>query len=210
MKKSIVLLFTAVLLLTLAGCGPVVSSLPQTSPTLTSILNAGGDVDLQNSTYAENASVNTADITIENADLGGKILTVNAPGVTLRNISNADLVIGAGVDDGDVFVESCAFNTVTVNGGGANSIHFRTTTITHVDVQKHDVRVVLEEGTAIETAKINADNAKLEAAVTDEEDETAVPASVGTLEVADDTDGVVIQKVTATAVVIKENVKTLL
>lgn len=170
------------------------------SKTLTQTLNAGGNVNLGGKTFSENAAINTANITVSNANLGGKTLTINKAGVTLKNITNANLVIGEGVGNGDVTVDSCSFNNVTVNGGGANSIHFKTTTVTRVVVSKKSVRVVLEGDTKVTTAEISGNGAKLEA-------EANSTAKVSTLEVAPNTSGVQIQKVEAETIVLKENVK---
>lgn len=200
MKKNILGMAAVLLVLTLAGCpGPSTPSTPAT-PTLTQTLNAGGNVDLAGASFTENAAINTANITVQNANLGGKTLTVNAAGVTLKNISNANLVIGENVGNGDVTVDGCTFGTITVQGGGANSIHLKTTTVQRVTVEKTSVRVVLEGSTTVQTAEIKGNNAKLEAA------ENAT-ASVNTLEVAGNTTGVQIQKVNATSLVLKENVK---
>lgn len=201
MKKVLLSLTALLFILFLAGCPhpdlPAASSTPET---LTDFLNVGGNVDLQNNAYSENATVFTTGITISNADLGGRTLTVNARNVTLQNITNANLIIGEAVGDGDVFIEGCSFNTVTVNGGGANSIHFKTTTISRVEVKKTSVRVVLEESTSVGTAEISGDHAKLEAS-------DGSSASVGTVEIANNTNGVQIKQVEATTIVVKENVR---
>ncbi len=206
MKKLISGLAAVLLILSLVGC-PSPETPGKDPETLTQILNAGGNINLEGKIFSEDAIINKTGITVENADLGGKTLTVNAAGVTLKNIKNANLVIGESVGNGDVFVESCNFSNVTVNGGGANSIHFKTTTVTYVNVKKESVRVVLEEGTIVENATISADNAKLEAKTTEGNTDASTVPSVGTLEVSGDTKGVQIQKVTATTIVLKKNVK---
>lgn len=203
MKKIILGLAVIFLLFSFTGC-PSPNNGPET---LTQILNAGGNVNLNNQKYTEDAAITTKGITVENADLGGKTLTVKAAGVTLKNITNANLVIAEDVGDGDVYIEACSFADVKVNGGGKDSIHFKTTIVTHVDVIKSSVRVVLEEGTKIENATINADNAKIEAKPAEGNTDASELPSVGTLEVAGNTSGVQIQKITATAIVLKKNVK---
>lgn len=201
MKKLFKGLLTALLILSLSGCGLISSLQPKEEKlTLTKVLNAGGNIDLENASYAEDAQINTADITVSNAKLGGRTLTVNKPGVTLKNISEANLVIGEAVGDGDVFVENCDFENVTINGGGANSIHIVKTTISRVEVKKESVRVVLEESTKIDDVKVSADNSKIEAAENSN-------STIENLEIADNTSGIKIQKVTATTITVKENVK---
>lgn len=200
MKKFFLGLAAALLVFSAISCKQAADSEPK-AKTLTQLISTGKSVDLKGATYSEDAEIKKGgNITISNANLGGKTLTVSAAGVTLKNITNANLIIGEAVGEGDVTLDSCDFNDVKVLGGGANSIHVVTTKIKKIEVKKTKVRVLLEDKTEVTEVAIKADGAKLEA-------EKDSEASVGSVEIAQNTSGVTIQKVKATEIKINSRVK---
>ena len=107
------------------------------SASLSQIINsASGNVDLAGASYNEDAEITRA-CTISNADFGGKTITASVSGVTLSNIKNAVIVAGAGIGEGDLIIADSNITTLTVLGGGANSIHLKgATTVETVSVEK--------------------------------------------------------------------------
>lgn len=201
MKRFFLGLAAALLVFGAISCKQSAGNDEPKAKTLTQLISTGKSVDLKSATYSEDAEIKKGgNITISNADLGGKTLTVNAAGVTLKNIKNANLIIGEAVGEGDVTLDSCDFNDVKVLGGGANSIHVVTTKIKKIEVKKTKVRVLLEDKTEVTEVAIKADGAKLEA-------EKDSEASVGSVEIAQNTSGVTIQKVKATEIKINSRVK---
>jgi hypothetical protein len=102
---------------------------------------------------------------------------INAPGVTLKNITvNGDLIIGDGVGDGEVELDNVnVTGRLVVRGGGANSIVIKgSSQIGNVIIARVDgtVRVFAESGAEIEVIHIE-----------DGSDEVIIEGSVGTLEI---------------------------
>lgn len=127
------------------------------------IAAANGALDLGGAIYAENVYLDKENFTLKNGNLGGKILTVTKSGVILENISNARIVVDESVGDGDFTMKGCT-NVVklTVNGGGANSIHIADSEVQSLAAGKANVRVVLEGSASVASAEVKADGIKLE------------------------------------------------
>jgi|GEM_PF-2693370 len=87
-------------------------------------------------------------------------VTVQAPGTVLRNVTIAgDLVIGASVGDGDVYLDGVTVRGRTfVNGGGENSVHVDDSKLGTVVIDKQDgrVRVVVGGTTVIERMDVQS------------------------------------------------------
>ena len=127
------------------------------------IAAANGTLDLGGAIYEENVYLDKENFTLKNGNLGGKILTVTKSGVVLENISNARIVVDESVGDGDFTMKGCT-NVVklTVNGGGANSIHIADSEVQSLAAGKANVRVVLEGSASVASAEVKADGIKLE------------------------------------------------
>ncbi|NOV04803.1 RCC1 domain-containing protein [Paenibacillus planticolens] len=84
-----------------------------------------------------------------------KNVTVNAAGVTLRNmVINGDLLLAEGIGNGDAFLENVKVTgKVTVQGGGENSIHFNNSVLVDIIIDKKSgtgtVRIVSEGTTTV-------------------------------------------------------------
>lgn len=97
---------------------------------------------------------------------------VSAPDVTLKGVNvTGDLIIGDGVGEGDVTIDNCTIGGgVIVRGGGVNSIHFISTTVTKtVIITKTTgaVRVVSDtESTVAATVAGGSDTVTLEGTFT--------------------------------------------
>lgn len=80
-------------------------------------------------------------------------LVVKSPDVTLRNlVIEGDLIIDESVGDGDVHLNGVEVRgTTKVNGGGAESIHFKDSVLVTVIVNKNDgkIRIVAEGKTTV-------------------------------------------------------------
>ncbi|MFC5404275.1 DUF4838 domain-containing protein [Cohnella soli] len=89
----------------------------------------------------------------DNVQTVKKDVIVNVPGVTLRNMKiEGNLLLAAGIGEGDVTLNHVTvLGKTTVNGGGANSIHFLNSklAIVIVDKKSGSVRVVLEGSTTV-------------------------------------------------------------
>lgn len=97
---------------------------------------------------------------------------VKAAGVTLQNMKiTGSLLLDEAVGNGDVFIHNVTVQgTVSVNGGGSNSIHFKNSQLNQVHVNKAggNVRVVVEGSTTVTdldlqsgaTIESTADNGK--------------------------------------------------
>jgi hypothetical protein len=156
MKKVFFFLAAAVLFFTAAGCNNV-SNPDKTldDASVTEKINSGSSViDFNGAVLSEDAAVNNA-VTVENADFGGKTLTVNVGGVTLKNLKNINIVAAEGIGNGDLSIEDCTVASFTVAGGGSNSIHITgSSSITTVVVVKAAVHIVLEDTATAATMQI--------------------------------------------------------
>jgi len=96
---------------------------------------------------------------------------VSAPGVTLRNVTiEGNLTIAAAVGEGDAhFKKVTVKGTTTIQGGGANSVHFEDSVLVRISVDKRDgtVRVVVVGDTTIEYAVIHSPVKLEESSATD-------------------------------------------
>jgi len=92
-------------------------------------------------------------------------VVISAPGVTLQDMMiEGDLTIAATVGDGDVFLKNVSVKgTTTVNGGGANSVHFENAVLVKVVVNKKDgsIRIVVEGSSEVREVVLES-GAKLE------------------------------------------------
>ncbi|MDQ1911337.1 cadherin-like beta sandwich domain-containing protein [Paenibacillus sp. GD4] len=99
-----------------------------------------------------------------NETVKGNVI-VNAPGVTLQNMRiNGNLTLGEGVGEGDVNLNNVTVNGDTfVNGGGANSIHFKDAVLVKIVVNKRtgEVRIVAEGKTSVKDVDVQS-NAKID------------------------------------------------
>ncbi|CAI6086578.1 S-layer homology domain-containing protein [Cohnella sp. JJ-181] len=91
-----------------------------------------------------------------------KNVAILASGVTLQNMTiNGDLLLGAGIGDGDAFLENVKVTgTVTVQGGGENSIHFNNSVLVDIIIDKQSgtgmVRIVSEGSTTTALVILNS------------------------------------------------------
>jgi hypothetical protein len=83
-------------------------------------------------------------------------------GVTLQNmIINGDLLLGEGIGEGDAFLENVKVTgTVTVQGGGENSIHFNNSVLVDIIIDKKTgtgiVRITSEGSTTVALVVVNS------------------------------------------------------
>ncbi|TXK85120.1 S-layer homology domain-containing protein [Paenibacillus sp. N3.4] len=95
-----------------------------------------------------------------------KDVVISVPGVTLQNMDiTGDLLIGAGVGEGDVYLKNVKVHgTTTVKGGGEHSIHFENAVMVTVIVDKvgGNVRIVVSgSNSAVQEINIQS-NARIE------------------------------------------------
>jgi len=87
----------------------------------------------------------------------GKVI-ISAPGVSLRNVVIEDsLILSASVGEGDVHLNKVTVKgTMTIAGGGKNSIHLKDSVFGHIIVNKKDgaVRVIAEGSTEVQLATL--------------------------------------------------------
>lgn len=85
-------------------------------------------------------------ITIKNGDTKHGTFTVEATGTKLLNLKNIQSIIAdEEIQEGNLNIVNCfEIDSIYVNGGGANSIHISSTTVSNLYVKKENVRVVLE------------------------------------------------------------------
>lgn len=96
-----------------------------------------------------------------------KDVRIVAPGVTLQNMDiKGNLTIAQSVGDGDVFLKQVTVaGTTSVNGGGANSVHFENSVVAKIVVNKADGKIrIVVEGTSEVRDVILESGAKLESA----------------------------------------------
>ena len=126
------------------------------------IAKAEGSIDFENIEIAEDAAIDSK-VTIKNLKLGGKTLTINASDTVLENVSNAVIIISEDVGDGNVTISGCKdISKLTINGGGANSVHITNSEIAVVEVKKESVRVALEGTSKVEALSVAVNNTKIE------------------------------------------------
>ncbi|MBP1993526.1 DUF4838 domain-containing protein [Paenibacillus eucommiae] len=89
----------------------------------------------------------------------GNVIITTA-GVTLRNMTIlGDLLLAAGIGEGDVLLDRVTVRgETTVKGGGANSVHFRDSVLASAVIEKSKgtVRIVLEGGTTVGTVTVRS------------------------------------------------------
>jgi hypothetical protein len=89
-------------------------------------------------------------------------VVVLVPGVSLQNmVINGDLLLGEGIGNGDAFLNNVTVTgTVTVQGGGENSIHFNNSVLVDVIIDKKSgtgiVRIVSEGSTTVALVVVNS------------------------------------------------------
>ncbi len=82
----------------------------------------------------------------EEFDAKSATFMIKVAGVTLKNIKNIkQIIVAEGVGDGDFTLDGCEVAKVTLNGGGANSIHLRGAKVAVLNAAYDGVRIVLEE-----------------------------------------------------------------
>lgn len=142
------------------------------------ITDATGSIDFENAKIEEDAVVSKA-ILIQNLNLKGKKLTLEASGITLQNVTNAVIVVDNKVGEGDVTLTNCeSITKLEIYGGGSNSIHINNSKIASVEVKKNNVRVALEDSSEIEAVVVEAANTKIESADTIKINEISVSETV--------------------------------
>ncbi|MCD9024757.1 S-layer homology domain-containing protein [Cohnella silvisoli] len=91
-----------------------------------------------------------------------KNVVVLVAGVTLQNmVINGDLLLGEGIGNGDAFLNNVKVTgTVTVQGGGENSIHFNNSVLVDIIIDKKSgtgiVRIVSEGSTTVSLVVVNS------------------------------------------------------
>ena len=133
-------------------------------------------------------------VTLKNGDLMNGSITVLAAGVKISELKNVkSVVVDAAVGDGDFTIEDCGtIETVTVYGGGSNSIHISGTIVNKISAVKEKVRILLEAASKIQklfaqkscTLQASDTESSFEAVTVSENAESVVlaeNASVGTL-----------------------------
>lgn len=107
-------------------------------------------------------------------DMKGAVITVKAAGVNLSNLTNvSEIIVASEVGDGDFTLNGSDVTKLTVNGGGANSVHINNAVVASVSVSKEGVRIVLEGATTVAALEIKAN-----CALDKGEGSTAVVASL--------------------------------
>lgn len=96
---------------------------------------------------------------------------VSAPGVTLQNtIIEGDLTLTEGVGEGDAYFKKVNVKgTTTINGGGANSVHFEDSALVRISIDKQTgvVRVAVVGASSIKHVVINSPVKLEESSLTD-------------------------------------------
>ncbi|WP_195269531.1 Ig-like domain-containing protein [Eubacterium sp. 1001713B170207_170306_E7] len=115
----------------------------------------------KNSTQAEAKVFDTAGTYSDSATYGD--VQIKADGVVLENATiTGTLTIDKAVGEGTVMIRNSRISKDTdIEGGGANSVHFEKTVLKKINVNKKDVRIILDRES--EAAELNvAQPAKLE------------------------------------------------
>ncbi|MBR1404854.1 MAG: leucine-rich repeat protein [Treponema sp.] len=161
-KKFLFLMSTLALVGSFMACSDDSTQSSTDTSVTTQINSASGDVDLKNATISENVIINRA-CTVSNAKFSGKTITVNVTGVTLNNISDAVVVAAAGIESGSLIIKDSDITTLTVLGGGSNSIHLSgRTKVAKVAVQKKAVRIALEDTANVTALTVSADRVRIQ------------------------------------------------
>ena len=205
-KRWVIACVVAAIMVLFVGCpnpsGNGKSSINTTTQSLTDRINgASGTINFNNARISENAEVNSA-VTIKNLKMGGKTLTINAAGVELNGVSEAKIIIGRDVDEGEVTIKNCDNITkLEVNGGGENSIKVYRSKVDSVQIKKERVRVVLTNTNVSQKVTVEAKQTKLE--VTD--DSTLAGSKISTLEIAPNVDNVTIKDAEITTISVQSD-----
>ncbi len=86
----------------------------------------------------------------EEFDAKNATFMIKVAGVTLKNIKNIkQIIVAEGVGDGDFTLDGCEAAKVTLNGGGANSIHLKGAKVAVLNAAYDGVRIVLEKACRI-------------------------------------------------------------
>ena len=167
LKFALVLFFLTLL----TGCPKAIDGVgnpddgqPESVETLSDKIAAAttDSIDFENAKIEEDAVISKA-LIIKNLNLNGKKLTLEASGIELQNIQNAQVVVDAKVGEGDVTLTNCSSITkLEIYGGGSNSIHINNSKISSVEVKKDNVRVALEESSEISAIVVESANTKIE------------------------------------------------
>jgi hypothetical protein len=185
MKKAFFFLAAAVLLFTAAGCNNVISPEKSSdSVSVTEKINSGSSVvDFNGTVLSEDAAVNNA-VTVENADFGGKTLTVNVAGVTLKNLKNINIVAAEGIGIGDLSIEDCTINSFTIDDSSKNITIAGTSTVAAVSVIESAVHIVLEDTAAVTAMHIEASGVSVQGGTNTNISIMQVAAAADTVSVA--------------------------
>lgn len=158
MKKVLFTLLIASMLLVIIGC-----PLNLKEDTIDSLVNStDGELDLSKEENIFDFSGNVSKaVTITGGtsvfDMKNATLTIKADGVVLKNLINLNVIVDESVGDGDFTLDGCTLSSLTVNGGGENSIHISNCTVNDVVLSKKSVRVVISDNSKLTTVSINAD-----------------------------------------------------
>lgn len=168
MKKNGLIAGALAVLFTFASvsCANSVAEEIPATPSLQDVITTTEktSVDLSNEVFelADNSEiVITKAITLTGGsskyDFKGATVKVKTSGARLENVTNIkELIIDEAVGDGDVTVKNCDIETLTVNGGGANSIHIEDVVVKQVAVAKEGVRLVLEGASSVASVEVKA------------------------------------------------------
>ena len=79
-------------------------------------------------------------------DMKKSKIIIKASGVRLTNLSGVEeILVTENVGDGDCFIDNCEVEKITVEGGGSNSIHIKSSKAGRVISDYENVRLVLED-----------------------------------------------------------------
>lgn len=192
MKKVFFFLGTVVLLFAAASCKTAINPEQPAAVSVTERINNGGAVvDFKDEVLSEDAAVNKS-VTVENADFSGKTLTVNVPGVTLKNLKNIHVVVAAGVGAGNLSIENCTISDLEI-ADSSSSIHIAgTSAITSVSVIGSAVHIVLENTATVTILKIETTGVSVQGDTNTKISTMQVGAVVDTVSVAGGTIGTIV------------------
>ena len=185
MKKSFFFLTTAAFLFIAAGCNTAISpEKPSADVSVTERINNGSSVvDFKGEILSEDAAVNKS-VTVENADFSGKTLTVNVPGVSLKNLKNVNIVAAEGIGIGDLSIEDCTINSFTINDSSKKITIAGSSTVTTVAVNESAVHIVLEDTVAVTAMHIETTGVSVQGDTNTNIGIMQVAAAVDTVSVA--------------------------
>ncbi|MBQ7159322.1 MAG: hypothetical protein IJS09_07890 [Treponema sp.] len=167
--KRLIVVFCAVFATTLFfGCSnddTDSSNAPEQKKSVAELIasaKAGDTVLLSSGILADSASL-TVDKAIvlsggnTSFDAKSATITVSAAGATVKNVKNIkELIVDEAVGTGDVTIDTCEIVTVTIKGGGENSVHFVNSIVAVMNTVKKNVRLVLEKVSRICSMSIKA------------------------------------------------------